>query len=456
MPSFGLLNESPPEPIREWGPSALGLTFAVGLTWLLSPELRLHTLSWFGLWALATQCTIPVLAATAAAVWAAARLLSRGSERQRIGTALDVACVATWLPPLFIFYREQSPWAVAIAAIMAAALTRAALTRSGPPERDAVRSLAPAVCAGMGFELAGAATSAGAWRICALALALAAGCLTWILTARSVWLHPALRRRKPRKFRVVPALLLGVSFSAGGLTPYLNHPRGPRSGGGGSDDARVLRVLFGGAPKAQAKANPMDGRPRGETRAIVEGESWPGVELWPDTQKYVTLVAPLPRAGLFTAKQLDTLSIPFYGAYWYFKGPGDPPANSFVTHGDPEKMSFRSTDFAPLTMEARQNFGRSIDLRCCSAIGVLIANGDKYFATVTMELEVRNSAIAGSPWLTLGEAPVSAALSQTLRFPIPGRMRSSQIDEVQVRFHLLQPRADRSARIAIRRFVFFR
>jgi hypothetical protein len=161
-------------------------------------------------------------------------------------------------------------------------------------------------------------------------------------------------------------LLLGVTFSAGGLTPYLAHPRGAGAGKGAADPETVINVLFGrpdrGAAKVQKK------RPRdGDTAAIVDGESWPGVVLWPDVKKYVTLVAPLPRTGLslFQTKKLDSLSIPFYGAYWYFKGPGEPPENCFVTHGDPSRQSFRSTDLTPLTMEARQNFGRAIELSCC-------------------------------------------------------------------------------------------
>jgi hypothetical protein len=391
-------------------------------------------------------------------VWLSARLLSSGTERERIDTALDVACVASWLPPLFIFYRQQSPWAAAIAAVLAVTLARVMLVRGDPPDPEAIRTLAPAVSAGLCLELAVAAIAGSAWRACAVAIAAAAAFLTWILTSRSVWRHPALRTTKPRKIRVIPALLLGVSFSAGGLTPYLAHPHGSGNGGHGSGEDELVRVLFGRPAHKSATTKVLEHRPAGETRAIVDGESWPGVVLWPDVQKYVTLVPPLPRAGLslFQTKPLDTLSIPFYGAYWYFKGPGDPPNNSFVTHGDPAKMSFRSTDFGPLTMEARQNFGRLVDLSCCSAIGVMLENGDHYFATINVEVELRNSTIAESPWMTLGEVPLSAAKVQTLRFPVPARLRTSRFDEIQVRFHLLQPRADRSARVAIRRFVFLR
>lgn len=456
MASFGLLPETRPDATRDPRPAVLGLAFASALAWLLTPVLRFHTLSWTALWILATRSTIPVLAATAAVVWIAARLLSEGTERERLDLALDVACVATWLPPLFLFFRQESPWAAAIAAILAVAATRALLVRSIPPTSDAVGTLAPAVGAAICLQAGIAAVSVDDWRSCAVALATASMFLTWIFTTRGLWRPRASRRRN---IRVIPALLVGVSFSAGGLTRYLAHPPGSGSGSGhGAAPDGLISMLFGAPRPKRGDDRPMR-RPPGDTPAIVDGESWPGVVLWPDVQKYVTLVAPLPRPGISLfdkAKQLDSRSIPFYGAYWYFKGPGDPPANSFVTHGNPAQLSFRSTDFAPLTMEARQNFGRMIELSCCSAMGVAIENGDKYFATVTLELELRNSTIAESPWLTLGEAPVSAAASQTLKFPIPPRLRNSRFDEIEVRFHLLQPRADRSARIALRRFIFLR
>jgi hypothetical protein len=455
MPSFRLLHETPPQPIRDWGLSALGLTFAIALTWLLTPALRLHTLSWPVLWIVATRSTIPVLAATAAVVWIAARLLSACSERERIDTALDVACVATWFPPLFIFVREQSPWAVLIAALLAATLTRALLVRGEAPSGEA-RTLAPAICTAMGLQASVAAMTAGEWRIGALALAAAGVFLTWILISRGIWPHPAVRGRKPRGIRIVPALLLGVSFSAGGLTPYLVHSRGAEGRGGDADGP--ISALFG-KRATQAGTKERELRPRnGEVNAIVPGESWPGVVLWPEVQKYVTLVAPKPREvfNLFRGKQLDSISIPFYGAYWYFKGPGDPPPNMFVTHGDAASLSFRSTDLTPLTMEARQNFGRTIDMSCCSAIGVAIESGERYVGTVNLELELRNSTIADAPWYTLGELPVGRAASQTLKFPLPARLRAGMFDEIQVLFHLLQPRADRSARIALRRFLFLR
>jgi hypothetical protein len=85
---------------------------------------------------------------------------------------------------------------------------------------------------------------------------------------------------------------------------------------------------------------------------------------------------------------------------------------------------------------------------------VAIASGDRHPGTVNLEPELRNSTSPLPVWETLGELPVGIAPMQTLRFPIPMHLRTARFDEIQVRFHLLQPRADRSARIAVLRFLF--
>jgi hypothetical protein len=201
--------------------------------------------------------------------------------------------------------------------------------------------------------------------------------------------------------------------------------------------------------------------------SVVIGESYPGVILWPDVdEKSVTLVAPLPSTGrsLFPNKQVDELSIPFYGAYCYFRGPGQPPKNSFVTHGDPARLSFRSTDLRPLAMEARQNFGKLIETACCSSVLVAIRNRDRWPGTLGLELILRNTAITGQPARSLGVEAIRSgpafgnlpAVDENVPFRMPAASVFPRFDEVNVRFHLLPPRSDRSARVAVRRFIFVR
>jgi hypothetical protein len=284
----------------------------------------------------------------------------------------------------------------------------------------------------------------------AATLAIAAFVLTWVLTTRSTWARPAEQGKKARRFRIAPAFL-ALTFSAGGLTPYLAH-------GGGSD--------AGGSREPQSEDAQQDGK-GGKWRSVVIGESYPGVILWPDVEEqFVTLVPPLPALGrsLFPRKHVDSLSIPFYGAYWFFRGPGQPPKNSFVTHGDPSKLSFRSTDLRPLAVEARQNFGRLIDTSCCHSVEVAIRYRDRWPGTVGLELILRNTVAVEKPSRSLGIQPVLSvrwsenlpAVEENIAFQMAAAAPLRQFDEVTVRFHLAPPRSDRSAKIAIRRFVFVR
>jgi hypothetical protein len=447
---FRLLHETA-HPLRQWTPSVAGLLAGIVTTWLLIPGLAPPTLSFLGLWMLATRCTIPVFFFSAIGVWATASALETHPTRARIDETIDVACLATWLPPLAIFFRNRSWLAALIAAAIAVTVTRAAVVRSSPAEPN--RTLFPAICIGLLLQTAALAIIIDDRPSCAIALAAASCLIVWILTAKNVWPR---RPARLKRFRIVPALILGISFSAGGLGSHLARGKDSGSGPGGG----LLNLLLGGASQQTANAS------GNNTGAVVIGESYPGVILWPDTEKHVTLVPPLPAAShtLFAGKAIDSLSIPFYGAYWFFKAPGPQPKNFFVTHGDPTAMSFRSTDLGPLAMEARQNFASLIDVSCCSSIAVIVRNGDHRpdVINLALELVLRNTSLADKPSTTLGPEPVPLAphdkplTESSIVFPMRPGLPIRQFDEVTVRFLHSWPGADRSVRIAVRRFIFNR
>ncbi len=393
---------------------------------------------------------MPVFVVSGAAAWIAARTTSAAGERAAINRAIGVACAASWIPPIVIFFAQRSPGCALLALGLAVALCRAILLRSAPPE-ESRPGIFPAVFIAGCLQAGLIAAAISNWRVAAIALALASSVLTWMLTAAAVWPHPALRAKRPRRIRLAPAFLLAVTFSAGGLSSYL-----ARGGGSGADWAP-------GQSADEAKSNGQGGA----AHTVVIGESYPGVILWPDVdEKSVTLVAPLPSAGrsLFPNKEVDELSIPFYGAYWYFRGPGQPPKNSFVTHGDPAKLSFRSTDLRPLAMEARQNLGKLIETSCCSSVLVSIRNRDRWPGTLGLELILRNTEAPDKASRSLGVEAIRSgrpsdnlpAVDENVPFRMPPASAFPRFDEVSVRFHLLPPRSDRSARVAIRRFIFVR
>jgi hypothetical protein len=161
----------------------------------------------------------------------------------------------------------------------------------------------------------------------------------------------------------------------------------------------------------------------------------------------------------------EPLSIPFFGVYWMYRRPfRQPPANSFATKGDPSKMSFRSTDRVPLLMEARQNLGKLIDMSCCSEIRLALRNADRYPGTLALELMLVNTDSKQASPLSLGRAPVTSTprwgpverepASETLAFPVP--ISTGRFDEFRIVFHRTNFGVDRSARVAIDRFILVR
>lgn len=116
-------------------------------------------------------------------------------------------------------------------------------------------------------------------------------------------------------------------------------------------------------------------------------------------------------------------------------------------------------------MVAKQNFGVSIDLKCCREIQLAINNADTYRWTVSIELILVDSTSPGKPSQSLGMSPVKSAPQWTiygvrpraqpevLSFAIPANTTIRSFDEVTVRYQLDAPRTDTAAKVAIERFV---
>jgi len=253
------------------------------------------------------------------------------------------------------------------------------------------------------------------------------------------------RRRTKRRLRDALATIILV----GGLLRFV-----------------VLQLPFGSGdryrpPETQTPASSAE-KEGGATTADNSGDHT-GVILLPEQQQHTTLVPPLPSmtSNLFDAKHPNPISIPFYGAYWFFKLPDTkPPPDSYRTHGTPAEMTFFAPDSRPLIMEAHQDLGKLIDLNCCREIRIEIRNADRYPGTVSMELVLENSREGQKGSVSLGSAPVTSApgdplapMKETLTFPIPSRAPIHQFDELTIRFPRQRQRNNRSAKVAIERFV---
>jgi hypothetical protein len=232
----------------------------------------------------------------------------------------------------------------------------------------------------------------------------------------------------------------------------------------------ALQALFGdeGTAPGSGSSSLEKKSKDGTSTVILVNDSYPGLILRPEIKDQVTIVPPLARRQVFDGKpnerKADPVSIPFYGAYWFFKASDKSlPANAVESRGDPASTSFKTTDFTPISMEARQNFGSLIDLSCCKAIELFISNGDRRPGTVAVELILSNTRLAGQPRQSLGILPVNSTLrwlpgndrppvAEVLSFRLPAESTIQRFDVAIIRFELRSPRERWSAKIAVEKF----
>ncbi len=232
----------------------------------------------------------------------------------------------------------------------------------------------------------------------------------------------------------------------------------------------ALQTLFGesGTVSGWASNSVRRRSNKSESITLVAGDSYPGMILRPETKDQVMIVPPLARREVFDAQPNesidDPVSIPFYGAYWFFKSSDKTlPADAIESRGDPASTSFKTTDYSPISMEARQNFGSLIDLSCCRAIELVISNGDRRPGTVAVELILSNTRGPGQPRQSLGVLPVNSTLrwfpgddrppvTEVLSFRLPAQSATQKFDEAIIKFELRTPREQWSAKIAIDKF----
>jgi hypothetical protein len=269
---------------------------------------------------------------------------------------------------------------------------------------------------------------------------------------------------------------LGFLRSAGSLFGSLLGYKSQTGGQGRPADEAAstrpylaLQALFGGAGTATgSESSSLERKSKNRMlTALAATDSYPGMILRPEI-KDVRIVAPVARREVFdenpNERRADPVSIPFYGAYWFFKASDKTlPADAVESRGDPASMTFKTTDFTPISMEARQNFGSLIDLSCCRAIELVIVNGDRRPGTVAVELILSNTGLPGQPRQSLGILPVISTLRwfpgddrppmrEVLSFRLPAQTAIQRFDEAIIRFELRSPRERWSAKIAIEKF----
>jgi hypothetical protein len=391
--------------------------------------------------------------------------------------------VALWLAPMLVFYARKSFWAVAMAVILARLGARLIHNhhneiegRESPSSGLGDGSMSPGLVATISLasciQVAAGCVVASLARPASILLGACIVLLTWF------WEEAVNRRPENPPWRTVRSLCmaaLAIAFTAAGLTPYLavaSDPEGPGKPAGTAtngldpDSHALLQTLFGVASTNDSHSSRE--LLRGKMISIAPGVSYSGMLLRPPIEERAAISPPVPSRRIFggkpTERRTEPVSIPFFGTYWFFRSADKTlPADAAESRGDPASTSFRTTDFTPITMEARQNFGRLIDLGCCRAIQVVINNGDRRPGTVSLELVLVNNRLTGHSTQSLGAIPVNSPLrwqsndgrppvEQVLTFRIPAQAAIREFDEAIIRFQLSSPRRSWSAKIAIDRF----
>jgi hypothetical protein len=441
---------------------------------------------------LAAWYSVAALALSGAITFLLLLAVRRIERAESISVTLRTCAAGVWFAPAAILLASSSPLATAAALVLVVSVTRVLYSQwrtipkqegaeplLGTQERTqpqrgtlfgsgelatgfAPRDFWPAMTVAASAQLGWAASSLGRGSAAAAFYALAAAVLTAYGISAGVWD----RERQP----VLPRAILGVAVTLmltvlitviGTIMLMGGGSEGEEAGGGTASKPPANSVRPPPPPPATARKYdppPIDPARLGPPMTVPGG--FPGVILWPETAPVPMLVEPMPKGeGLSKRPPSHPFVIPFDGAYWMFRWPFTrPPANSYVRRGTPSEMSFSTVDRWPLSMEAHQRLQREIDLKCCSMVQVVILNADKFPGTVAIELGLIHN--GGAPF-RMGTAQVNSMpdvsrdpvvpVSETLEFMVPGNV--PRCDELAVTYQRLKLRADKSARIAIEKFV---
>ncbi|HET8548834.1 MAG TPA: hypothetical protein VFL57_12545 [Bryobacteraceae bacterium] len=418
--------------------------------------------SWAGVLVAAIGYVAIAAGACAAAFLISVLLRVRHAPDGLALVTVTCAALAAWVPAFVIFFMTRSRGTAAVAALLALAIT--AILRepeTASPQPPSIELFSPAWVTETGPWFRKRLRFFGASALLESAAVLAMTGEVWgpvfLSTAGAVALGLTIPAPSPMRWPAAGRRGAAIAASAVVLTLIALRPY-------------VRRGFFGGSAGDAASSGATQGDDQRGDRAAATthvGPTWPGVILWTEEQRHAVLIPPLPRMSrtLFDAGHAQPMSIPFFGSYWFFRKPhNQPPPTSIVIRGRPTEKGFRSTDRIPLVMQAHQNLGRLIDITCCRGIMLALSNADRWPGTVAIELLLLNTAAPDRPSLSLGRQEVNSSrywrpsddglpVPELLTFNVPANPALRDFDEFVVLFHLGSIRADKSAKIAIERFV---
>jgi hypothetical protein len=404
-------------------------------------------------------------------------LIARSGRTDALLAAFRTSSVAVWFAPATLLLSERSPLALGAAFILVISTTRLlysqwrALHPAHPddifvPERELfepppaplrLKHLAPALISSLGLEMGIVAVLMGDPLLAAVLFSFATAMLTFASLAAGAY-DPPPQRSLPRSILgLALTVILVAGFTVGGLAGHIQHGSGWHWASGHRPGVvksvrALLEKLLNGDDSAKPKGSVTTVYAPPTENVEINDKNFPGVVLFSDPKPRAKLVEPRPgwARNTLSSVPIEASIIPFSGEYWMFRPPDtQPPKKSYSRWGSPVTQSFLTTDHATMAMEAHQKLEHPIDLSCCVEIQIAISNADRYPATVELELILIDNGLSQS----LGKVTVPSRSEALLSFPIPGGPAIREFNEVKVVFHRDRVRIDRSARIAIERFV---
>jgi hypothetical protein len=485
LPSAPNPETEPHAPVRPQGRyvpliQVASLIVTASIIWVNGISPRLHRFSWATLIGTALGYTIFACGASAAITVGLLLAVPRTERGDIVWKTLRTSAAGAWFAPAILLLSQLSPASLAGAVVLVMTTTRVLYSEwrllhppeaplpvwrpanpmfgeADPPRPLFLKELMPSLIAALSAQ---AALAAAGMQARFLAGALAVMC-TATLTIYAVSTGAAGSKKPDNLPRSILGLALTILLAAG-LTV------------GGLRDRVFRRVRPGQGASADAGPNEPTGT-AGEQRALppptammagVADGTYPGVILQTEPQKVPKLVAPvIEMDGGFYADARRDMTIAFEGEYWMYRSMyRRPPPNSYFQKGTPAALFFHTSDRWPLNMEAHQKLDQPLDLRCCRKVQVQVWNADIFPGTVSLELLTLDS--AGVRTLGLGIIPVQSvpdlrqqhvqAVMETLEFAVPRDPEPPLCNELEVVFRRAAARADKSARIAIERFVLVR
>jgi hypothetical protein len=375
--------------------------------------------------------------------------------------SLASSSAAMWFAPAIVLLSAPVPGALTASLVLVANATRQLIAQWGivesPLHKAAPAWSQPAIL----FRTAG--SDVLSWKSVPVfvgSLAAQAGLIALL------WRHPF---RAAALFVLSAAILTSLSIATGAYRPG-NPPSLPHSALSVVLTFMLAATLTfggvaargrGGRGSEAASGSPGDGGqsaaaavndPLAPPESTAFGGDFPGVILLPELKSFTTLFVPVPAApDKFGAPVPRPLGIPFSGEYWMFRWPAErPPRRSIIRRGNASELSFHTTDGVRMEMEAHQKLDFPVGVHCCTQIQVAIRNADPFPGTVAMELLLIDASVPINLVQSLGTA---APAGQVLTYRIPSITSLQKFDELKVVFHRDRIRADKSAKIAIERFI---